>query len=90
MYNVKILDVWQGVAKLGMHSLKFHPGPPCPTPETALWSGWQPWAVFYPFGHPTPYAYEVHTKILKLSWQQSRCHKMSGQVTSCQVMSWPD
>jgi hypothetical protein len=52
-----------------MDSLKFHPGPPCPTllhPETALWPlqvsggfGW-PVAVFYPFGHPTSYAYDRH------------------------------
>jgi hypothetical protein len=31
------------------------------TPETALWpfQGWQPAAVFYSFGHPTPFAFAV-------------------------------
>jgi hypothetical protein len=37
------------------------PSMPCgrATPGTALWplQGGQPAAVFYPFGHPTPYAY---------------------------------
>jgi hypothetical protein len=37
------MGVWQGVA---MDSLKF--------PEMARW---QPVVVFYPFGHPTLYAY---------------------------------
>jgi hypothetical protein len=63
----KILGVWQGVA---MDALQFHPGPPCLTvlhpadrpPLTAVsgvarpQSGW-PAAVFYLFGHPTPYTY---------------------------------
>jgi hypothetical protein len=53
---------WQGVA---MDSLKFHPGPLCPT--LLCLAGWplpracpqggQPATFFYPFEHPTPYAY---------------------------------
>jgi hypothetical protein len=50
------MGVWQGVA---MDSLKFHPGPPCPTSinpaARPLLKG--PAAVFYPFGHPTPHVY---------------------------------
>jgi uncharacterized protein YyaL (SSP411 family) len=47
-----------------MDSLKFHSGLPSPTLLTGLMAvsgvarqqgGW-PLAVFYPFGHPTPYA----------------------------------
>jgi hypothetical protein len=36
--------------------LKFHPGPPCPAllPPVGRW----PVAVFYPFGHPTPCAFD--------------------------------
>jgi hypothetical protein len=64
------MGVWQGVA---MDSLKLHPGPPCPTllrpaasqPRNSLSAisgvtrpqGGQPVVVFYPVGHPTPYAY---------------------------------
>jgi hypothetical protein len=50
------MRVWQGVAT---DSLKFHPGPLCPTlvrPAVARPQGGQPVAVYYPFGHPTPYA----------------------------------
>jgi hypothetical protein len=61
------MGVWQGVA---MDCLKFHLGPPC-LPFYALMNinsltavsrvarpqGRQLAAVFYPFGHPTPYAY---------------------------------
>jgi hypothetical protein len=51
------VGVWQGVT---MDSLKFHPGPPCstllrPTGGPPL----KPAALFYPFRHPTPYAYVV-------------------------------
>jgi hypothetical protein len=55
-----------------MDSLKFDPGPPCPTllRPTGLTAflglacpkDRQPAAVFYPFGHPMPYAYEVKLK----------------------------
>jgi hypothetical protein len=64
------ISVWQGVA---MDSLKFHTGPPCPTllcPASGLTphclmavlgvacpQGGPPAAVFYSFGHPTPYDY---------------------------------
>jgi hypothetical protein len=64
------MGVWQGVAK---DSLKYSPGLPCPTllhpvSEPPLKrpyghlrvvhpQGRRPAAVFYPFGHPTPYAY---------------------------------
>jgi hypothetical protein len=66
------IGVWQGVA---MNSLKFHLGPPCPTllcPAGGSPLKWpygrfrggppedgRPVAVFYPFGHPTPYAYDA-------------------------------
>jgi hypothetical protein len=53
------MGVWQGVA---MDSLKFHQSPPCLTllrptggPPVSGAGG----KVFYPFGHPTPYAYET-------------------------------
>jgi hypothetical protein len=46
--------VWQGVA---IDSLKFHPGPTFIRPAGRL-QGERPVAVFYPFGHPTPYAYD--------------------------------
>jgi hypothetical protein len=39
-----------------MNYLKFHPGPACPT--LLLPAGWQPAPVFYPLGHPTPFAYD--------------------------------
>jgi hypothetical protein len=61
------MGVWQGVP---MDSLKFDPGPPCLTllrpaggshvkavAGVALPQGGRPAAVFYPLGHPTPYAY---------------------------------
>jgi hypothetical protein len=57
-----------------MDSLNFHPGPPSlpfyflragyPSNDLTAISGvtrlqvWRPAAVFYPFRHPTPYAYE--------------------------------
>jgi hypothetical protein len=65
------MGVWQGVAT---DSLRFYPGPPCPTllrpagepplkrlhvvSGMARPQGEQPAAVFYPFGHPMPYAYD--------------------------------
>jgi hypothetical protein len=59
--GLKAMGVWQGVA---MDSFKFHLGPPCPTllhykavSGVAHPQGRQPAAVFYPFGHPTPYVY---------------------------------
>jgi hypothetical protein len=62
------MGVWQGVA---MDSIKFHPGLPCPIllrpaggsplnrPYGCFWGGppAERAAVFYPFGHPTPYVY---------------------------------
>jgi hypothetical protein len=60
------MGVWQGVA---MDSLKFHRRPPCYTflhPAGRLPLKWpyvacpqvgRQAAVFYPLGHPTPYAY---------------------------------
>jgi hypothetical protein len=50
---MKAIGLWQGVA---MESLKFHPGPLSLTLLRP--TGGQPAAVFYPFGHPTPYAYD--------------------------------
>jgi hypothetical protein len=52
-----------------MDSLKFHLGLPCPTllrltggpplkRPYSLFRGRPPAAVFYPFGHPRPYAFE--------------------------------
>jgi hypothetical protein len=35
-----------------MDCLKYYPGPPCPADPPC------PTAVFYPFGHPRPYAYD--------------------------------
>jgi hypothetical protein len=49
------MGVWHGVA---MDSLKFHPGPPCPTFLLPYPAGGRPVAVSYPPGHPTPYAYD--------------------------------
>jgi hypothetical protein len=62
------MGVWQGVA---MDSLKFHLGPPCPTilcpvdgpPLKCSYGRLKggPLAecvAVYPFGHPTPYAYD--------------------------------
>jgi hypothetical protein len=64
------LCIWQGVA---IESPKFHPVPPCPTLQcpagglplkrplavsgVAHLQGKRLAAVFYPFGHPTPYSY---------------------------------
>jgi hypothetical protein len=61
-----------------MNSLKFHLGPPCsiflhpvggePRFRSVPSAGWA--AVFYPFGHPTPYAYgfeHLITLVLKIS-----------------------
>jgi hypothetical protein len=41
-----------------MNSLKLHPGQPCPT--LLCPADGRPAAVFYPFGHPTPYAYVIY------------------------------
>jgi hypothetical protein len=53
------MGVWQGVA---MDSLKFRPGPTMPYPSTVVSGVAHPLgkrlaAIFYPFGHPKPYAY---------------------------------
>jgi hypothetical protein len=57
------MGVWQGVT---MDSLKFHSG--LPNPTLLRTEGWPPLkrsygpqvaAIFYPFGHPTPYAYGI-------------------------------
>jgi hypothetical protein len=59
------MGVWQGVA---VDSLKFHPSLLCPTllrpagePSLKRPLGGRPAAVFYPFGHPMPNAYALHT-----------------------------
>jgi hypothetical protein len=64
------MGLWQEVP---MDSLKFQLGPPCPTllcpagrpllkrPYGHFRGGW-PAAVFYPFGHLTPYAYAPLTR----------------------------
>jgi hypothetical protein len=50
------MGVWQGV---NLNCLKFHLGPPCPmaVSRVAGLQGAQPAAIFYPLGHPMPYAY---------------------------------
>jgi hypothetical protein len=57
------MGVWQGVA---MDSIKFHLGLLCPIflclgptaiSGVACLQGRWPAAIFYPLGHPTPYAY---------------------------------
>jgi hypothetical protein len=69
--RVSDIGVWKGVP---MDSLNFHPGPLCltllhpargDTPVMALvisgvvhQQDGRPAPIFYPFGHPTPYAYE--------------------------------
>jgi hypothetical protein len=62
--SVSSMGVWEGVA---MDSLKFYTGLLYPTllrpageprlkqPHSRFWDG-LPTAVFYPFGHPSPYA----------------------------------
>jgi hypothetical protein len=50
---------WEGVT---IDSLEFHLSPPCPTllgPARRPHVG-RPQAVFYPFGHPKPYAHGRH------------------------------
>jgi hypothetical protein len=55
------MGVWQAVP---MDSLKFHPSPPCQSLIRTVGKlllkqpvrGGRPAAVFYHFGHPTPYA----------------------------------
>jgi hypothetical protein len=58
------MGIWQGVA---MDSLKFYPGPPCPTLLRSAGTPAlkQPYGhfrdglpIFYTFGHPTLYAYD--------------------------------
>jgi len=67
------MGVWQGLA---MESLKFHPGLLCPTLvcpaggpslkrpcghfRVACLQVGRPAVIFYPFGHPTPYAYGIN------------------------------
>jgi hypothetical protein len=67
--KARIIGVWQGVA---MNSLKFYPSPPCPTllhpagprafSGVAFPQGGWLSAMFYPFGHPTPYAYYTQSQ----------------------------
>jgi hypothetical protein len=57
-----------GLSKVSPGPAMPYPSTPCrlATPETALWpfqwwpapQGGRPAAVFYPFGYPTPYAYD--------------------------------
>jgi hypothetical protein len=49
-YSRRSMDLWQGVS---VDSLKFHPGPSCPTLLRSADA--RPAAVFFPFGHSTPY-----------------------------------
>jgi hypothetical protein len=69
--------VWQGVA---MDSPMFYPGPPC---NTLL----RPAALFYPFGHPTPYAYRYNclkTEAQKhLSIKIHDCKQRSVSTSIC-------
>jgi hypothetical protein len=52
------MDVWQGVAGSGHGLPEVSPGPAMPYPSgAAQLQGTQPAALFYPFGHPTPYTY---------------------------------
>jgi hypothetical protein len=57
----------QGSMARGGHGLpKFSTGPAMPYPSTPCgratletkWQNERPAGVFYPFGHPTPYAYD--------------------------------
>jgi hypothetical protein len=73
------MSAWQRVA---MESLKFHTNPPCPTllcpaGVTLLKRPYGRHApVFYPFGHPTPYAYEGKHCLLNYTQVSlmPRCH----------------
>jgi hypothetical protein len=67
------MGVWQGVA---MDSLKFQTGPAMPYLSTpcrqatlgvARMQGQLPAAVFYPLGHPMPYAYGLKHFILEVN-----------------------
>jgi hypothetical protein len=53
-----------GIPKVSLGPALLDPSTPCgrATPETALqpFQGW-PAAVYYPFGHPAPYAYVFHS-----------------------------
>jgi hypothetical protein len=96
------MGVWQGVA---MHTLKFHPGPPCPTllrPMGGLplkqaygcfrghltvlgmahMQGEWPAAVFYPFRHPTPYAYAKISSICTLARSKTSTIKTHNVIKS--------
>jgi hypothetical protein len=53
------MGVWQEVA---MDSLNLHPGLPCHVSGVACQQGRRPAAVFYPLGHPTPYAHGSQKK----------------------------
>jgi hypothetical protein len=76
--RLRSMGVWQGVAMDSL-KLKFHLGLPCPTflhpvgglplkqPYCHLQSR-RPAAVFYPYGHPTPYAYVEKTEEEASSW----------------------
>jgi hypothetical protein len=56
--------VWQRVAT-GHGLPKVSPGPAKPHPSTpSTTHGW-PTAVLYPFGHPMPYAYNLHSPFLQ-------------------------
>jgi hypothetical protein len=81
------MGVRQGVA---MDSLKFHPGLPCPT--LLRLAGGLPAAVFYPFGHPTPYAY-VHEVVTRPIWittttRQSKPHDLAQIQFSRDMALW--
>jgi hypothetical protein len=69
------MGVWEGVAKLPKVSWE----PAMPDPSTAVLGvaspqGGRPAAVFFPFGHPTPYAYDQ-----KQSYGNSVVHCASSE-----------
>jgi hypothetical protein len=59
-YSILPMGVWQGLA---MDFLKLHPGSPCPT--LLLPAGRRPTAVYYHFGHPTPYVYDFTPSLVR-------------------------
>jgi YD repeat-containing protein len=75
------MGVWQGEA---MDSLKYRHGPPCPTllrpagklPLKRPPAGRLLAAVFYPFGHPTTYAYDSVQRRQEIRRFESKSNKL--------------